>query len=601
MKLKKQLAVAVVTIFMSTSLMLLPMAKAETPPRVMINGQELFTDVPGVIYSQRTLVPFRAILEALDAEVFWDAQNKSVIAHKGKTDITLKINNNIAWVNTQAVGLDVPAIIVNGRTMVPVRFIAESLGETVTWDADRRIVTIKTNAVTAVQPPTQTSTAKYQSGSILSADETLNYAPDYTATFKKGSKIEFYANGMVSQGTLAIDSLLKFDDATSAQFKAGSLVGFSQKGQVTKGILLQDTDLPYQTTLPNLAITLYNTDGLKATFKGGTEVVLANGLVTSGTLLRQTSLCYQYDQYALFKDGTMVFFNDKGMIVKGILAVPTSLQIIHDKYTTKDTHVYFKGETPINFKDNGYVDSGILLDDTELQYSDELWAKFAQGNLIVFNNMGYVHSGMLGKDAKLECSNHQVYILSEGNEVVFNDAGYVVSGLLAVDLNTQGGIFHTGCPVSFWDNGKIKSATLRYDSFLEYAAEKSTGFLMDTVVEFHENGYVAKGILNCQASLPYTNRIYANEISLKSNTTVEFTQDGLVSKGVLLKDEVLNFAAKKNTAFKAGDISFFDAYVSQGTLLHDTALENISGQIITYPANATITFNPDGLVISEVK
>ncbi|TYO95314.1 N-acetylmuramoyl-L-alanine amidase [Desulfallas thermosapovorans DSM 6562] len=78
--------------------------------------------------SNRTLVPFRQIFEALGAEVWYDNNVKSAFGHKGDLTIELPVNQKVAYKNNSKIQLDVATQVVNGRTMVPLRFIGESLG-----------------------------------------------------------------------------------------------------------------------------------------------------------------------------------------------------------------------------------------------------------------------------------------------------------------------------------------------------------------------------------------------------------------------------------------------------------------------------------------
>ena len=100
---------------------------------VTIDGNAQNYDVMPVIENGRTLVPMRAIFEALGAEIKWDDSTKTVTGTKGDVSVVLTIGNTLAKVNDKEVTLDVPAKIVSDRTMVPVRFISESLGCTVNW------------------------------------------------------------------------------------------------------------------------------------------------------------------------------------------------------------------------------------------------------------------------------------------------------------------------------------------------------------------------------------------------------------------------------------------------------------------------------------
>ena len=110
---------------------------------VTIDGKVQSYDVMPVIENGRTLVPMRAIFEALGAEIKWDDATKTVTGTKGDVSVVLTIGNTLAKVNGNEVTLDVPAKIVSDRTMVPVRFISESLGCNVGWDDTTKTVIIK--------------------------------------------------------------------------------------------------------------------------------------------------------------------------------------------------------------------------------------------------------------------------------------------------------------------------------------------------------------------------------------------------------------------------------------------------------------------------
>ena len=96
----------------------------------------------GEIVQGRFLVPMRGIFEALGAEVGWDGETRTVTGVKGDISVKLTIDSAEAFVNEEAIELDVPATIVNGRTFVPTRFVSESLRADVSWDAETRVATI---------------------------------------------------------------------------------------------------------------------------------------------------------------------------------------------------------------------------------------------------------------------------------------------------------------------------------------------------------------------------------------------------------------------------------------------------------------------------
>lgn len=105
---------------------------AQATPQVVLDGQTLSFDVQPVMENDRTLVPLRAIFEALGADVQWDNRTQTVTATKDGTEVKLVIGGH-AYKNGATVALDVPAKLVNDRTMVPLRFVSEALGAAVNW------------------------------------------------------------------------------------------------------------------------------------------------------------------------------------------------------------------------------------------------------------------------------------------------------------------------------------------------------------------------------------------------------------------------------------------------------------------------------------
>ena len=124
-----------------------------------VNDTLLQPDQPAILKNGRTLVPLRAIFEALGADVQWDGATQTVSGTKGGKRVQLQVNATQAKVNDQTVALDVPAEMINNRTMVPVRFIAESLGAYVGWDGRTSSVFVSQRTITsayAVETYTQT-------------------------------------------------------------------------------------------------------------------------------------------------------------------------------------------------------------------------------------------------------------------------------------------------------------------------------------------------------------------------------------------------------------------------------------------------------------
>ena len=109
---------------------------------VRLNGVPMRFEVAPALENNRTMVPFRAIFEALGANVNWDATHYAVLARSVLHSIRLKIGNDRALVDSQDVLLDAPPLIVGDRTLVPLRFVAENLGLKVDWDEKTRTVSL---------------------------------------------------------------------------------------------------------------------------------------------------------------------------------------------------------------------------------------------------------------------------------------------------------------------------------------------------------------------------------------------------------------------------------------------------------------------------
>lgn len=108
--------------------------KGENDNKVFVNGEQVSFDVQPIAKDGRTLVPIRAIAESLGAQVAWDSVDKTVTLSKDGILIKLTLGQDIAYVNDKTVKLDVPAESINARTLVPVRFVSEAFNSTVNWE-----------------------------------------------------------------------------------------------------------------------------------------------------------------------------------------------------------------------------------------------------------------------------------------------------------------------------------------------------------------------------------------------------------------------------------------------------------------------------------
>jgi hypothetical protein len=137
--LRKNLLTLVVLTFLLTAFAFPAPAGS---PSIYVNDALLSPSVPPVVENGTTLVPLRVIFQSLGAEVNWEGSTQTVTAVKDGITIKLTIGNKTAYKNNVPVTLLVPAKIIRESTMVPLRFVSESLGTTVNWNSATRTITI---------------------------------------------------------------------------------------------------------------------------------------------------------------------------------------------------------------------------------------------------------------------------------------------------------------------------------------------------------------------------------------------------------------------------------------------------------------------------
>lgn len=155
--------------------------KKEIPITININGDKLPTDVDPIMIKGRVMLPLRAIFEQLGASVSWEPKQRKITAYKDGVQIILYLDSKVATINGTKVNLDVAPLGYKARTMVPVRFVSEALGQSVNWQTSTRTVTIlstddpgnnnntppSTNTINPVLNITLTDVANYGDGRDL--------------------------------------------------------------------------------------------------------------------------------------------------------------------------------------------------------------------------------------------------------------------------------------------------------------------------------------------------------------------------------------------------------------------------------------------------
>ncbi|TDA70708.1 MAG: hypothetical protein D9V47_00455 [Clostridia bacterium] len=168
-----RLMVAILVVALLGAVTWAPVAQAAPEIKVVVDGRPVSFDVPPALVQGRTLVPVRFVAQELGAQVDWEAATRTVTVHKGTDEIAVQVGQNTARVNGVAYQLDVSARMVRGRVLVPVRFFSELLGAAVAWDVATNTVFIITGR--SVTPADMWITGYlYGANSLRSVQENLD-------------------------------------------------------------------------------------------------------------------------------------------------------------------------------------------------------------------------------------------------------------------------------------------------------------------------------------------------------------------------------------------------------------------------------------------
>lgn len=189
-----------------------PMTGYADDIRVTLNGKEIYFDQPPIVKNDRTLVPVRAIFEAMGCTVLWNEQSQIIDVATNFGMMILGIGNHyIIYRNEnedRSIATDVPPQIINNRTYVPVRAIAECTGYNVDWDEETQTVVI-TGEMEGLTVPNADIPGYYQGTGIPDFEACFGIAPaksgdgSYTYTGVSGEQVvEFIETYLASAGFL---------------------------------------------------------------------------------------------------------------------------------------------------------------------------------------------------------------------------------------------------------------------------------------------------------------------------------------------------------------------------------------------------------------
>lgn len=156
---------------LAVSLLAFPVVQVSADENISltVNGEKVETQVPPTIIDGRTMVPVRDIFEACGAKVNWDANTKTITGEKGNTTVVMQIDSNMLFINEDVTEMDATPVIIDGRTLAPARYVAESFGGIVDWDAENKVVIID---VTDDEEVTETTTEETTQSTTVTEETT---------------------------------------------------------------------------------------------------------------------------------------------------------------------------------------------------------------------------------------------------------------------------------------------------------------------------------------------------------------------------------------------------------------------------------------------
>lgn len=271
---------------------------ANTPVKVLLNDEYMdFTDennqvVNPEITNSRTMVPLRKIFESLDAKVEWDNDTRTVTAQKGARTIKLTIGSEEAYIiengYTTMYTLDSVAYIKDGRTLVPLRFISESLGCLVGWDQNERTaILISLEDLTQEVLNECTNLKEFITSLKLSDKEYFNIdfsyegIPNNSPSEKASAKFNIFNND--NNLILNILNVNPDEDGISGNYyDAGSIIDEDEMETTEPseviGSFIESDDIQKgtYTSVKNEFIKIFNNDNFTIKTKGNKKTYLLN-------------------------------------------------------------------------------------------------------------------------------------------------------------------------------------------------------------------------------------------------------------------------------------------------------------------------------------
>ncbi len=207
---------------LAVSLLAFPVVQVSADENISltVNGKSIETQVPPTIIDGRTMVPVRDIFEACGAKVNWDANTKTITGEKGNTTVVMQIDSNMLFINEKVTEMDATPVIIDGRTLAPARYVAESFGGIVDWNAEDKVVMIDVDDSDedVTETTTEETTVTEETTEVTTVTETTE-ATTVTETTTVAEPSDMIVNAVRSDLQKAMGTYSLGSYATAGKFK----------------------------------------------------------------------------------------------------------------------------------------------------------------------------------------------------------------------------------------------------------------------------------------------------------------------------------------------------------------------------------------------
>lgn len=181
-------------------------AYAAKEVKIEIDGKEMVPkDMPAVIIDGRTMLPMRQIAQELGCEVNWNEAAKQIYVMRGSDIIVFAVDSKTGYENGQEFTMDVPATIVNDRTMLPVRALADALHLNIKWDDPSRTVSIQSGDTVVKDEPTAPESGQTTAGTLTGIQTPSAKDADQIFTIQADAPMGRYEKTFVDDQKIVLD------------------------------------------------------------------------------------------------------------------------------------------------------------------------------------------------------------------------------------------------------------------------------------------------------------------------------------------------------------------------------------------------------------